>query len=894
MDGNALAYRSYFAFIRNPLINSKGRNTSAVYGFTMAIRRIVESESPDAVLVVFDPPGPTFRHERYESYKATREKMPDEMREQMQDVREVIDAMGIPIIEKEGYEADDVIGTLAARAAESGDEAFLVSGDKDFMQLVGDGVTIFDPGRSGSGVSRLGPPEVEEKFGVPPTRVVDVLALMGDSSDNVPGIPGIGEKTAKKLVVEHGSLDEIYAHLDDVTPPRIRKKLEEHRDLAELSRDLVTIERDVPLEDDEVDFRPPRPDEARLNTLYRELEFKSLVETREETIESDEHRYHIVTDAEEIERLAERLARAEAFSFDLETTSVEPMRARIVGLAFALEEREAYYVPADTGDDMFQRGDRGAQWLVERLRGPLEDAAIQKIGQNIQYDALVLRRYGVELRGIAFDTMIAAYCVEPGSRQYDLDGLALQYLNYRKIPIESLIGKGAKRKSMADVPVEDVGPYACEDVDITLRLRGLLAARMRERAVEELYESIEMPLVPVLIAMEEHGVSIDKAMLEAMSKRLGSSIAELEKEVYRLAGEEFNIGSPKQLGTVLFENLEIHEELGVKRLRKTKTGYATDQQTLEKFAAHPIVDTILEYRQLTKLKGTYVDALPALIHPDTGRVHTSFNQTVAATGRLSSSNPNLQNIPIRTDVGREIRKAFIPGDPDRIFLGADYSQIELRILAHLCGDEGLVAAFREGLDIHTQTASKIFEVDPDDITIEMRSKAKAINFGVLYGMGPDRLAAEVKITRKEAQEFIQTYFERFASVRALIDRTIEDARRNGYVTTILGRRRYIPEIRSGDNRSRRAAENMAVNTPVQGSAADLIKKAMIDVHRTIGERGLDAVMILQVHDELLFEAPRSEEEELGVLVREAMEGTLELDVPLVVDIHTGTSWYEAH
>ncbi len=894
MDGNALAYRSYFAFIRNPLINSKGRNTSAVYGFTMAIRRIVDSESPDAVLVVFDPPGPTFRHERYEAYKATREKMPDEMRDQMPDVREVIDAMGIPIVEKEGYEADDVIGTLASRAAANGDEAFLVSGDKDFMQLVGDGITIFDPGRSGSGVSVLGPPEVEEKFGVPPARVVDVLALMGDSSDNVPGIPGIGEKTAKKLVGEHGSIDDIYAHLEDVTPPRIRKKLEEHRDLAELSRDLVTIERDVPLEDDEIDFRPPRPDEARLVTLYRELEFKSLVATKEESIESVAHRYHTVTDADDIDRLADRLAKAREFAIDLETTSVEPMKARIVGLSFAIEEHEAYYVPADTGDDMFQRGDRGAQWLVERLRGPLEDESIRKIGQNIQYDALVLRRYGVELRGMAFDTMIAAYCVEPGSRQYDLDGLALQYLGYRKIPTESLIGKGAKRKSMADVPVEDVSRYACEDADVTLQLRERIATRMRERAVEELFETIEMPLVPVLIDMEARGVSIDKSMLEAMSKRLATSIAELEKEVHRQAGEEFNIGSPKQLGAILFEKLEIHEELGVKRLRKTKTGYATDQQTLEKFAAHPIVDTILEYRQLTKLKSTYVDALPALIHPDTGRVHTSFNQTVAATGRLSSSNPNLQNIPIRTEIGREIRKAFVPGDPDRIFLGADYSQIELRILAHLSGDEGLVAAFRDGLDIHTQTASKIFEVDPDAITIEMRSKAKAINFGVLYGMGPDRLAAEVKITRKEAQEFIQTYFERFASVRALIDRTIEDARRNGYVTTILGRRRYITDIRSGDNRARRAAENMAVNTPVQGSAADLIKKAMIDVHRILRERELETAMILQVHDELLFEVPRSEQEELGALVREAMEGTLDLDVPLVVEVHTGTSWYEAH
>lgn len=897
IDGNALAYRSYFAFIRNPLINSKGQNTSAVFGFTTALRRIAETEKPDAVLVIFDPSGPTFRHEMFSDYKATREKMPDDMRDQMPIIRDVVDAMGIPIIEMDGFEADDVIGTLTKQAEAEGVDAFVVSGDKDFMQLVSDRVRLYDPGKSGSGVEVLGPPEVEEKFGAAPDRVIDVLALMGDSSDNVPGIPGIGPKTAKKLVSEYGGLDDIYGKLDEVKPPRIQEKLREHREMAELSRKLVTIDRAVPLDDDGLDgyMQAPNPDTERLNALFRELEFRTLVESSEHTIDNDEHTYTVVSEPHDITALRQRLESADEFVFDLETTSLNAMEANIVGFAFAFREREAFYVPAQQAvADLFTKADDAARELTELFRPALENPAIAKVGQNIQYDALVLRRYGVTVRNLAFDTMVASYCIEPGFRQHNLDALALRFLNYRKIATSALIGTGAKQKSMADVPVDEVGAYACEDADITLRLKNVFSKRMDELEVTSLFESIEMPLVPVLLEMEEVGVSLDVPFLEAMSERITVDIGQVEKQVHEMAGEEFNISSPKQLGPILFEKLEIQKELGVKRLRKTKTGYATDQQTLEKFSMHPIVDKILEYRQLTKLKGTYLDALPALVNPRTGRLHTSYNQTVAATGRLSSSDPNLQNIPIRTEVGREIRKAFVPREETSVLLGADYSQIELRILAHLTGDEGLVEAFRNKEDIHTQTASLIFGVDAADVTIEMRSKSKAINFGVIYGMGPDRLSAEAKITRKEAQSFIEAYFEHFKKVRDLIDSTIEEARRNGYVTTILGRRRYLPDINSGDNRSRRAAENMAVNTPIQGSAADLIKKAMIDIHRELHDRGLGTKMILQVHDELLFEVPRQEVSEIEDIVRTRMEGSLDLRVPLVVDMRTGRSWYEAH
>jgi len=893
VDGNALAYRSYFAFIRNPLIDSKGRNTSAIFGFATAVNRILEAEEPDAVLVVFDPPGPTFRHEKFAEYKATREKMPDEMRDQMPHIREVIDAMGIPVLEESGYEADDVIGTIASLAAAEGVDTYLVSGDKDFMQLVDDGIRIYDPGRSGSGVSILGPSEVKEKLGVPPGRVVDMLALMGDSSDNVPGVPGIGEKTARKLVLEHGSLDDIYERLEEVQPPRIRKKLEDHREQAMLSRELVTIERSVPVRDVATYLTPPRPDRERLQDLYRDFDFKSLVDTVETDLRSDEHEYRVLTDPAEIADLASRLEQAPEIAFDLETTSLDAMDAAIVGFSFALRERQAFYVPANADDTLFRNDEGRARELAGIFRRALEDEGVAKVGQNAQYDLLVLRRHGVELQGLRFDTMVASYCIEPGLRQHNLDALAKRYLNHRMVAITDLIGKGAKQKSMSEVPIAEAGEYACEDADFTLRLKRVFEKRMRELEVDRLFEEIEMPLVSVLADMEEAGVAIDVALLGEMSTDFEARIAALEREVLDLAGEEFNVNSPKQLGPVLFERLEIHKELGVKRLRKTKTGYATDQQTLERFGAHPIVDKILAYRQLAKLKGTYVDALPALVQPRTGRVHTSFNQTVAATGRLSSSNPNLQNIPIRTELGREIRKAFIPAE-GRLFLGADYSQIELRILAHLTGDAELVGAFQRHEDIHTRTASVIFGVPSDEVTLSMRSKSKAINFGVIYGMGPDRLAAEAKISRKEAQEFIQAYFERFAKVRELIDTTIESARKNGYVTTILGRRRYIPEIRSGDNWVRRTAENVAVNTPIQGSAADLIKKAMVAIHSEIRRRELASRMILQVHDELLFEVTEEEQEEVRDLVRERMEGALDLSVPLVVDVKTGRNWFEAH
>jgi len=896
VDGSALAYRSFFAFIRNPLLNSRGENTSAVFGFTTALLRILEQEHPDFLLVVFDTPQPTFRHERFAAYKATREKMPDEMAGQLPWVREVVEAFGVPIVERPGFEADDVIGTIATRAAAHGLEVRLVSGDKDLLQLVDARVHLWNPGRSGSGVEVSGPDEVRAKFGVPPEHVVDVLALMGDASDNVPGVPGIGEKTATKLVVEFGGLDAIYARLDEVTPPRVREKLREHREQAYLSRDLVTLDREVPLGGELDAFLvAPRPDAAQLAELYRKLEFRSLLEPLEANVESDEHAYRIVRTPHELEELFEGLAGASEVVVDLETTSLDALVARIVGFSFSLAEREAFYVPTNVVPPVADGPGGPDRALVERLRPILENPSIAKIGQNIQYDALVLLGYGVTLAGIAFDTMVASYCVEPGVRQHNLDALALRYLNFRKIPTADLLGKGAGDGiTMADLPVERVGEYACEDADITLRLKSILELRMRELEVEALFRSIEIPLIPVLVGMEAAGVRLDTALLETMGASLAGRIESLEREIHDLAGAPFNLNSPQQLGAVLFERLEIQREFGVKRLRKTKTGYATDQQTLERYASHPIVSRILEYRQLAKLKSTYLDALPALVHPKTGRLHTSFNQTVAATGRLSSSNPNLQNIPIRTEIGREMRKAFIPEDDRHLFLGADYSQIELRILAHVTEDPALLEAFQRGEDIHARTAALVFGVHPSLVTSEMRGRAKAINFGVIYGMGPDRLAAEVKIPRSEAQAFIQAYFAKFARVREWIEHTVEGARASGYVTTLMGRRRILPEIGSNDARVRRNAENMAVNTPIQGSAADLIKKAMVEIHRTLAERGLGARMILQVHDELLLEVPEEEIDEATEIVRSRMEGAMTLRVPLVVDLRPGRSWYEVH
>ena len=899
IDGSALAYRSYFAFVRSPLINSKGMNTGAIYGFAAALLQLMEQENPDRLAVVFDSPEPTFRHAMFADYKATREKMPDEMAEQLPLIDQVVEALGVPILRHPGYEADDVIGTLATRAEAEGWEVFIVTGDKDFMQVVSDRVRLYDVMKKGSAVEIVGREEVVAKFGVPPEQVIDVLGLMGDSSDNIPGVEGIGPKTALALVQQFGSLEAALDHADEVKGKRAREGLQKGRDVALLSKKLVTIDTDAPVAFDPEAFGRHEPDAERVVQLLQELEFPSLLERLSFGEQSARNAYHTVSAPEDFAALLGRLRRAKEFVLDTETTSTEPMRAELVGLSFAVREGEAWYVPAcpDTplvagGGGLFDQAESQLDRVLDQLRPVLENPKVAKGGQNIKYDMVVLARHGIALAGVTFDTMVESYLLDPGARQHNLDVLAMKHLNLKTTPISDLIGKGKDQISMAEVPVEQVADYACEDADVTLRLHRLFLPQLEEHGLDALYADVEVPLIGVLARMEQRGVAVDLGLLAELSEQFAAQIAQLEREIWELAGDEFNVNSTQQLGVILFDRLELHKAKGL-RLRRTKTGYGTSVAALEPYADVPIVQKVLEYRTLTKLRGTYIDAFPALVHPETGKIHTSFNQAVTATGRLSSSEPNLQNIPIRTELGRRIRKAFIPSSPDRRLLAADYSQIELRVLAHLSADPNLISAFRRGEDIHRRTASEIFDVPMDDVDSTMRSRAKAINFGIVYGMGPQRLARDTGITLDEARGFIERYFERYPTIKAFIDKTVAEAERDGYVTTLLGRRRFVPGLFSDNPGQRAAAERIAVNTPIQGTAADLIKVAMVRLDAVLPERYPDAWMILQVHDELVFDVPEAQVEKVGQLVREKMEGAVELDVPLKVDISVGRNWAKA-
>ncbi|MFW6163749.1 MAG: DNA polymerase I [Planctomycetota bacterium] len=899
IDGSALAYRSYYAFVRSPLINSKGLNTSAIYGFAAAVLRLMEQETPDRLAVVFDSSEPTFRHEQFPDYKATREKMPDEMSEQLPLIDEVVEALGIPILREDGYEADDVIGTLARRAEDEGWEVFIVTGDKDFMQVVSDRVKLYDAMKQDRDVEIVGPQEVEEKFGVAPEKVTDVLGLMGDSSDNIPGVRGVGEKTAAKLVQQFGSLEAALDHADEVKGKRAREGLQQDSENALLSKRLVTLDTNAPVKFDPEAFGVHEPDAERIIQLFQELEFPSLLDKLDLGHETQGTRYQTVSDPEAFAALVQRLRRADEVCVDTETTSTSPMAAELVGLSFAVAEQEAFYVPVRAkapvvsgGGGLFGEAESHLDAILDGLRPVLEDPDLPKGGQNIKYDMVVLANHGVDLQGVAFDTMVESYLLDPSARQHKLDVLAMKHLSLKMTPITELIGKGKAQISMAEVPVEQASAYACEDADVTLRLHHLFLPQLDEHGLADLYAQVEVPLIPVLARMERRGVRVDLELLAELSARFAEQIAELERAIWELAGEQFNINSTQQLGAILFETLEIHKARG-QRLRRTKTGYATSVAALEPYADVPIVQKVLEYRSLTKLKSTYIDAFPALVHPETGKIHTSFNQTVTATGRLSSSEPNLQNIPIRTELGRGVRKAFIPSTPQRRLLSADYSQIELRVLAHLSGDPTLAGAFRRGEDIHRRTASEIFDVPMDDVSPELRSRAKAINFGIVYGMGPQRLARDTGISLEEARGFIDRYFERYPKIKEFIDTTIADAERDGYVSTLLGRRRAMPELFSENAGQRAAGERIAVNTPIQGTAADLIKVAMVRLDARLRERYPEAWMILQVHDELVFDVPEAQVEEVGALVREEMEGAIELDVPLKVDIAVAQNWAKA-
>jgi len=917
LDGMALAYRAHFAFLRSPLTNAQGVETSAVFGFLMALDRVLDEEQPEEIVVVFDGPEDTFRHELFPEYKATREKMPEELVPQLAWIRQCVEGLGIPFLQVAGYEADDIIGTLARRSAAEGKDVWIVSGDKDMLQLVDERVRLYNvmkPGRSEPEL--VGIDETVEKFGVPPDKVVDVLGLMGDSSDNVPGVPNIGPKTAIKLVHDWGSLEGALEHAEEVTQKRVRERLLEFADQARLSKELVTIHLDVPLGAD-LDLGRGKQDIRALRELYAELNFKGRLErldAPEDEMAADVA-YHLVDTPAKLKKLARSLAATKetgGFAWDTETTGIDPHRADLVGMSFSWQAGEAWYVPVNLDPPMFggppasQRPEgtlfaepvTGAdtEAVLKVLRPVLEDAAVPKCGQNMKYDLHVMRRHGVDVQGLDFDTMIASFCADPGSRIHNLDGLALKHLGIKKIPTSDLIGKGKNEITMAAVPVEKVAQYACEDADVTWRLREVFQRELREKEVERVFRVAEMPLLPVLTRMEANGIRLDVAKLAAIGTELEGRIEEAERLIQSYTDEPFNIRSTAALGKLLFEDLELHRQAGRKRPKKTAkgTGYATDEGTLQELAPyHELPQLVLTYRTLSKLKSTYLDTLPTYVNPETGRVHTSFHQTGAATGRLSSSDPNLQNIPIRSPEGRAIRKAFVPEEGWK-FLSADYSQIELRLLAHLSGDEGLREAFREGQDIHRATAARIFKTPVDAVTPTLRSRAKAVNFGVIYGMGPQRLARETSVTLQEARQFIDDYFATYPAVKDFQDKTIEDARESGYVTTLLGRRRYLPDLQSGDPRIFAQARNVAVNTPLQGTAADLIKLAMIHIHERLAGGGLRGRMLLQIHDELLFETPPDELQALTAMVTELMQSAMPLEVPIVVDVGSGDDWSEAH
>lgn len=925
VDGYALIYRAFFAFISKPLISSRGENTSAAWGVTKFLLKIIEEHDPDYFGVVFDA-GTSERHEIYPDYKATREKMPTELEASLPRVRDIIDAFHIPVLELPGYEADDVIGTLARKAGEVGVETVIVSGDKDFYQLIKDGVCLLNPGRGGPAAvdeEWVDVNNAHERLGVPPERVVDYLGLIGDSSDNVPGVPGIGPKTAIQLIEKFGPVEEIVRRAEEIPGKRPREALLANAPQALLSKQLVTIRTDLPIELDLDSLRRQEPDRDRLRELFLSLEFNSLVRDYAAPQPSETRRevsYRLLQSPAEVAELVERIRSLGRMALDTETTTSDPIRSDLVGISIALQPGEAYYLPfghvrraANAAEDARQTvhasggGGRGGEpsLFSQPLEEPslnlppilsdelqalvevLEDPGIAKVGQNLKYDLLVLRRAGIQLRGLDFDTMVASYLLDPGRREHSLDGLALQHLDHRTISYEELLGKGKNQVTFAEVELERCRDYACEDADIALQLAELFAPQLHELKLEDLFRRIEMPLVEVLAEMEWAGIRIDEEFFEELRVKLASQLAVLEQRIHEVAGTTFNINSNPQLREILFERLKLPV------IRRTKTGPSTDASVLEALAAQgyelPIL--LMEYRQLDKLQSTYVTALPRQVNPETGRLHTSFNQTVAATGRLSSADPNLQNIPIRTEVGAEIRRGFIPAE-GHVFVSADYSQIELRILAHYSGDPAFVDAFRRGEDIHRQTAALIFGVEPEQVTREMRDRAKTVNFAVIYGIGSFSLSQQLGVSNAEGREFIDRYFERFPGVRKYLDSQIELARQQGYVQTLTGRRRYIPEISSRNYNIRSFGERVATNAPIQGTAADLIKMAMIEIHRAFREEGVPARMLLQVHDELLVEAERGAEERTLEILRERMESAAELSVPLRVETGVGMNWLE--
>ena len=938
IDAYALIYRSYYAFIKNPRINSKGMNTSAIFGFINSLEDVLKRENPTHIAVAFDPKGPTFRHEAYEQYKAQREETPEDIRKSIPYIKNIIEAYNIPILEVPRYEADDVIGTVSKQAAQEGFDVYMMTPDKDYGQLVSEHIYMYRP-RFGGDYEIMGVPEVVNKYGLTSVEQgIDLLGLMGDSSDNIPGCPGVGEKTAQKLLAEFGSIENLLDNTDKLKGS-LHKKVTEHIEQIRFSKFLATIKTDVPIQFDAAQCRREKVNTEKLIEIYTELEFRTFINklveapakvreakttasisasasktatkktvtsagpiqgslfeefTAEPTevfkystladLKSTPHTYHLVDTEEKRAELGRFLMVQDFFAFDTETDGIDPITAGLVGMSFAVKENEAWYVPVPSEREE-------AEKILAHFSPALQNPNSVKIGQNIKFDILVIRKYGIRVAGPLFDTMIAHYLLNPELR-HGMDYLAETYLKYKTVPIEQLIGpKGKKQLSMRDVPTAQIAEYAAEDADVTLKLRNFFAPLLKQEKVESLFYEIEMPLIYVLAEMEYTGVTLDQVALKQSSEALTSELRKVESEIHELAGMKFNINSTRKVGEVLFEHLKIEE-----KAKKTKTGiYSTSEDILEKMRSkHPIVGKLLEYRGLKKLLSTYIDALPELINPATGKIHTSYNQAVTATGRLSSTNPNLQNIPVRDELGREIRKAFTAENEDCLFFSADYSQIELRIMAHISNDEHMIAAFNSGADIHAATAAKIYGVPLEEVTSDMRRKAKTANFGIIYGISVFGLAERLNIPRSESKELIEGYFKTYPGIRDFMDQVVETAREKGYVETIYKRKRFLPDIQSHNAVVRGYAERNAINAPIQGSAADIIKVAMVRIFKRFEAEGLKSKMILQVHDELNFNVYKNELETVKKIVLEEMEGVLPLQVPLIADYGEGSNWLEAH
>ncbi|MBZ0204054.1 MAG: DNA polymerase I [Ignavibacteria bacterium] len=942
LDGMALAYRAYFSMIRTPLINSKGVNTSAVFGFINTLNKLIDDEKPDFIAVAFDTSEPTFRHKQFPDYKAAREAMPDDLRPQIGKIKEVISGYNIPMIEQHGYEADDIIGTLVKRAEKEGVISFMVTSDKDYMQLINKNIKMYKPARSVLGnkvaeIEVIGPEGVKEKFGVGPDKIIDILALMGDKVDNIPGVKGIGEKTASALIQEYGSVDNLYKNIEKITKPKLKENLINCKEDAYMSRELATIHTEMPLK---VDFHTLTYSDKNitlLEKLYTELEFKSLLKrligSSEQSlniqavsvepaipesisersqiqpmqdINTLTHKYYTIKNDADFKRMCKKLRSTDEFAFDTETTSENSMNAKLVGLSFCYDESEAFYVPLmfweNQDTDLFgkpsaKKGRKDVEipeldmdTVLKELKSVLEDKKTAKVGQNIKYDMMVMKNYGINLENVGFDTMIAAYVLKPESN-YKMDTLAEKYLNYRCIPITELINtaKSGSQITMDQVPFQIASDYAAEDADVTLRLYHKLEYELKKISLDTLCKEIEFPLIEVLADMEFTGVRVDTKILGDINEELKRAEARLEKEIYELAEVKFNINSTKQLSEILFNKLQLNTK------RKIKTGFSTDTKVLEELKnEHPIAVKLLDYRTVTKLRSTYSEGLLEIINKRTGKIHTSYNQTVAATGRLSSANPNLQNIPIRTEIGRSLRKAFVPDRKGNMILSADYSQIELRIMAHLSGDENMIKAFEKKHDIHSETAAKVFKVKLDKVDQNMRRKAKEVNFGLIYGIQAFGLASRLNIDQREARDIIQSYFASFPTIDTWLQKTKEFARKKGYTETLAGRRRYLPNINNKNSVVRQRDERIAINMPVQGTAADMIKIAMINIYEDFNKKKLKSKMILQVHDELVFDVEKSELETVKKIVQNKMKNALKLNVPVDVEMGEGINWYEAH